>query len=163
MMNNKTISKIAVFSAIAIIFGYIESLFPLPLPVYGAKVGISNIVILTSLYILTTPVSWGIMLIKTFVSSLLFSSFSAFLYSVSGGIFSILTMSILKKTKKFSIVGISIAGGVSHNIGQLIVAAIFLKNINIFYYLPFLIIIGTISGGVIGIISQIIIKRFLKI
>lgn len=158
-MNNKKIAKIAIFSTLAIIFGYIESLFPLPIPVYGAKVGISNIVILTSLYLLTTPISWGIMLIKTFLSSLLFSGFSAFLYSVSGGIFSVLIMSILKKTKKFSIIGISIAGGVSHNIGQLIVSAIFLKNINIFYYLPILIIIGIISGSIIGIISNIIIKR----
>lgn len=158
-MNNKKIAKIAIFSALAIVFGYIESLFPLPIPVYGAKVGISNIVILTSLYILTTPISFGIMLIKTFVSSLLFSGFSAFLYSVSGGFLSVITMSILKKTKKFSVVGISIAGGVTHNIGQLIVAAIFLKNINIFYYLPILIIIGIIAGWVIGFISDIIIKR----
>ncbi len=158
-MNNKKIAKIAIFSTLAIVFGYIESLFPLPIPVYGAKVGISNIVILTSLYILTTPISFGIMLIKTFSSSLLFSGFSAFLYSVSGGFLSVITMSILKKTKKFSVVGISIAGGVTHNIGQLIVAAIFLKNINIFYYLPILIIIGIIAGAVIGIISDIITKR----
>ena len=158
-MNNKKIAKIAIFSALATIFGYIESLFPLPIPVYGAKVGISNIVILTSLYLLTTPISFGIMLIKTFVSSLLFSGLSAFLYSVSGGFLSVFTMSILKKTKKFSVIGISIAGGVTHNIGQLIVAAVFLKNINIFYYLPILIIIGIIAGAVIGIISDIIIKR----
>ena len=158
-MNNKKIAKIAIFSALATIFGYIESLFPLPIPVYGAKVGISNIVILTSLYLLTTPISFGIMLIKTFVSSLLFSGLSAFLYSVSGGFLSVITMSILKKTKKFSVIGISIAGGVTHNIGQLIVAAVFLKNINIFYYLPILIIIGIIAGAVIGIISDIIIKR----
>ena len=158
-MNNKKIAKIAIFSALATIFGYIESLFPLPIPVYGAKVGISNIVILTSLYLLTTPISFGIMLIKTFVSSLLFSGLSAFLYSVSGGFLSVITMSILKKTKKFSVIGISIAGGVTHNIGQLIVAAVFLKNINIFYYLPILIIIGIIAGSVIGIISDIIIKR----
>lgn len=158
-MNNKKITKIAIFSALSIIFGYIETLFPLPIPVYGAKIGISNIAILTVLYLISAPVSWGIMLIKTFLSSLLFSGFSAFLYSVSGGFFSLLIMSILKKTKLFSVVGISIAGGVFHNIGQLIVAAIFLKNLNIFYYLPILIVIGLISGGIIGIISNIIIKR----
>ena len=161
-MKNKTLARIALFSSLALIFGYIESLFPMPLPIYGAKVGISNIVILSSLYLLSTPLSWGIMLIKTFTSSLLFSSFSAFLYSVSGGFFSVLIMSILKKTKKFSIIGISIAGGVTHNLGQLVIAAIFLRNLNIFYYLPILVIMGIISGGVIGIISNIIIKRFSK-
>ena len=69
-MKNKTLAKTALLAALSIIFGYIEHLLPLPIPVYGAKIGISNIVIMTSLYLLPGALSWGILLIKVFVSSL---------------------------------------------------------------------------------------------
>lgn len=158
-MKNKEIAKTAILAALAIIFGYIESLFPLPIPVYGVKVGISNGVILAALYMLAPAAAWGIMFIKTICSALLFSGFSAFLYSVSGGILSVIIMQILKKSGKFSVVGVSIAGGAAHNIGQLICASVVLNTINIFYYLPILIICGILSGAVIGIITELIIKR----
>ena len=84
-MNNKKTAQTALLSALAIIFGYVESLLPLPIPVYGVKIGISNAVILSALYILNVPCAFLIILIKTICSSLLFTGFSAFLYYAAGG------------------------------------------------------------------------------
>ena len=97
--NNKKIAQTAILAALAIIFGYVEGLFPLPVPIYGVKVGISNSVILSAIYMLNGGVAFGIMFIKTISSALLFQGFSAFLYSFSGGILSVLFMYILKKLK----------------------------------------------------------------
>lgn len=161
-MKNKKLAQTAILASLAIIFGYIESLFPLPIPVYGVKVGISNGVILAAIYMLNTPAAWGIMLIKTVCSSLLFSGFSAFLYSVSGGILSLFVMCFLKKSGKFSIMGISIAGGAFHNIGQLICARLIFSSISVLYYLPILILCGILSGAVIGEVTKLILRRLRK-
>lgn len=158
-INNKKIAQTAILASLAIIFGYVEGLFPLPIPVYGVKVGISNSVILSAIYMLNGGIAFGIMFIKTICSALLFQGFSAFLYSFSGGILSVFVMYILKKTGKFSIIGVSVAGGVMHNIGQLICAGVVLKTINIMYYLPILIICGIVAGVIIGIITKLILKR----
>lgn len=158
-MKNKTLAKTALLAALSIIFGYIEHLLPLPIPVYGAKIGISNIVIMTSLYLLPGALSWGILLIKVFVSSLLFSGFSAFLYSLSGGVLSLIIMQLLKRNGKFGIIGISVAGAVSHNIGQLICARLILSSLNVWVYLPMLIFIGIISGIIIGVLAELTLKR----
>ena len=158
-INNKKIAQTAILASLAIIFGYVEGLFPLPIPVYGVKVGISNSVILSAIYMLNGGIAFGIMFIKTICSALLFQGFSAFLYSFSGGILSVFVMYILKKTGKFSMIGVSVAGGVMHNIGQLICAGVVLKTINIMYYLPILIICGIVAGVIIGIITKLILKR----
>ena len=158
-INNKRIAQTAILAALAIIFGYVEGLFPLPVPIYGVKVGISNSVILSAIYMLNGGVAFGIMFIKTICSALLFQGYYAFLYSFSGGILSVLFMYILKKSGRFSVIGVSVAGGVMHNIGQLICAGIVLKTINIMYYLPILIICGIIAGVIIGVITNLILKR----
>ena len=158
-MKNKTLAKTALLAALSIIFGYIEHLLPLPIPVYGAKIGISNIVILTSLYLFPGALSWGILLIKVFVSSLLFSGFSAFLYSLFGGVLSLIIMQLLKRNGKFGMIGISVAGAVSHNIGQLICARLILSSLNVWVYLPMLIFIGIISGIIIGVLAELTLKR----
>jgi len=158
-MKNKKIAQTALLAALAIVFGYVESLFPLPIPVYGVKVGISNAVILVAIYMLGGYAPWGIMFVKTLCSALLFQGLSAFLYSVSGGILSVLFMYILKKSGKFSIVGVSAVGGVMHNAGQLICAGLVLQTINVMYYLPILIVCGVIAGVIIGIVARLILKR----
>ena len=162
-MNNKKIAQTAMLAALAIVFGYVENLFPLPIPVYGAKVGISNAVILGILYMVNIPAAWITMIIKTVCSALLFQGFSAFLYSFAGGVMSVLTMTILKKTEKFSVVGVSIAGGIMHNTGQLICAGLVLKTINIFYYFPILLVFGSVAGVIIGIITRIFSNSYLNV
>lgn len=158
-MKNKTLAKVAILASLSLIFGYIEHLLPLPIPVYGAKIGISNIVILASLYILPPALSWGILIIKVLVSSLLFSGFSAFLYSLAGGVLSLIVMRILKRSGRFGIIGISVAGAVSHNIGQLMCARLVLSSLSVWAYLPVLIFVGIAAGVIIGIITKAAVKK----
>ncbi len=158
-MKNNRITKTAMLAALAIVFGYIESLIPLPIPVYGAKVGISNVVILSALYMLGAPYAFGIMLIKTICQSLIFSGLGSFLYSFLGGALSTAVMCLAKKSRGFGIVGVSVLGGVCHNLGQLIAAGLLMSTLNTLYYLPILAVCGVVAGVVIGIVSEIIIKR----
>lgn len=155
-MNSKKISYIAILSALAIVFGYIESLFPAA-PIPGIKLGLSNIVILFAIYRMNKSSAFFIMLIKVIVTSLLFSGLNIFFYSLSGGLFSLLAMMGFKKT--FSIIGVSMIGGVFHNIGQLLVAALVLYTSAVFVYLPALLISGLIVGFITGNVCNIILKR----
>lgn len=158
-MSSRKISNIAMLSALAIIFGYIESLFPAS-PIPGIKLGISNIVILIALYRMNFGSAFFIMLIKVLVTSLLFSGLNVFIYSFSGGVFSILIMHFSKPI--FSKIGVSMAGGVFHNIGQLLTASVMMQTSAVFVYTPYLLISGIIVGFVTGNISSIILKRFDK-
>ena len=158
-MSSRKISNIAMLSALAIIFGYIESLFPAS-PIPGIKLGISNIVILIALYRMNFGSAFFIMLIKVLVTSLLFSGLNVFIYSFSGGVFSILIMHFSKPI--FSKIGVSMAGGVFHNIGQLLTASVMMQTSAVFVYTPYLLISGIIVGFVTGNVSSIILKRFDK-
>lgn len=160
-MNNKKITYIALLSTLAIIFGYIESLFPVFIAIPGIKLGLSNIVILFSLYHTNKSSAFFIMLIKVIVTSLLFTGINMFFYSLGGGILSFLVMAILKKYD-FSIYGISMAGGVFHNIGQLLVASVMLGTKSVVYYLPVLLLSGLLVGFIIGFICNIITNRLKK-
>ena len=158
-MSSRKISNIAMLSALAIIFGYIESLFPAS-PIPGIKLGISNIVILIALYRMNFGSAFFIMLIKVLVTSLLFSGLNVFIYSFSGGVFSILIMHFSKPI--FSKIGVSMEGGVFHNIGQLLTASVMMQTSAVFVYTPYLLISGIIVGFVTGNVSSIILKRFDK-
>jgi len=157
-MKSSKITYIALFSALSIIFGYIESLFPLPIAIPGIKLGLSNIVILFALIKLGKANAFLIMLIKVTVCSLLFSGFNSFIYSLSGGILSVLAMIILIKFN-FNIITASIAGGIFHNVGQIISSAIVLQSTSALYYLPILLFSGIIVGFVTGTLTKTIISR----
>lgn len=161
-MKTKKIAICAVLSALALIFGYIESLFPLPFPIPGIKLGLGNIVVIVSLYLLGAKISFGIMLIKIFTSVLLFSPPSTLIYSLCGGIISFVVMLLMKKLD-FNTVTVSIGGGIFHNIGQLVAATVVLNGINLMYYLPLLILSGALCGLITGIVTQEILKRFFKV
>ncbi len=157
-MKTKKITYIALLSAIALIFGYIESLFPVFIAVPGIKLGLSNIVILFALYRLDKPSAFFIMLIKVSVSSLLFSGLNVFFYSLCGGILSLFAM-IAFKYINLSTVGISMTGGIFHNIGQLLAASLMLKTLSVFYYLPVLLISGLIVGFITGAVCKLILRN----
>lgn len=157
-MSAKKISYTALLCALALIFGYIESLLPLSVAVPGIKLGISNLVLLFVLYH-DKRLAWGIMLIKVIVFSLLFSGMSAFFYSLAGGICSLSAMTLLLKTGKFSTISVSIAGGVFHNLGQLLAAVLILGSVRVSYLLPFLLSAGAVAGTVLGIVCRIILTR----
>lgn len=159
-MNSKKLARISLLSALAIICGYIESLIPVVLQIPGIKLGISNAVILFAIYKLDKSTAFFIMLIKVTVSALLFSGVNVFIYSICGGILSLLVMITLKKLD-FSVVTVSMTGAVAHNIGQLFAAAFMLKTFSVFYYLSPLLLSGLIFGFITGIVCKILIRRLL--
>ena len=149
----------ALLAALALIFSYVESLIPLSVTMPGVKLGVANLVILVALYKLDFKYAFAINIVRILVSGLLFSGVFGVLYSLAGGVLSIVIMWILKKTDLFSIVGVSMAGGVAHNFGQVLVAAILISDLRMFIYLPVLMFSGIVSGIVIGYIAYYIINR----
>lgn len=149
--------------ALAMIMSYIEALVPLSFAVPGIKMGLANIVIIFVLYKIGTKEAILVSIIRVILVSLLFSNVMAMAYSIAGAVLSLSVMWFLKKTDKFSFVGVSIAGGIMHNVGQIIMAVILLGTEQIALYLPVLIITGTATGVVIGIVSGLVINRFKNI
>lgn len=159
-MDTKNIAKTGMLVAVAFVLSYVESMLPLNFGVPGIKVGLSNIVVLFSIFNLNPLTEFCIAIVRIVLSGITFGSLSGLLYSLSGGILSFIVMLLLKKTKKFSVYGVSVAGGVSHNIGQILVAIVVLNNKLIMYYLPFLLIAGVVAGIATGMLGGILIKRF---
>lgn len=149
--------------ALAMIMSYIEVLVPLSFAVPGIKMGLANIVIIFVLYKFGIKDAALVSLIRVILVSLLFSNVMAMWYSLAGAVLSLSVMWVLKKIDKFSVIGVSVAGGVMHNVGQIIMAIILLGAEQIALYLPVLIITGTVTGIVIGIVSGLVINRFKNI
>lgn len=162
-MKTKKIAMLGLSIALAMIMSYIEVLVPLSFAVPGIKMGLANIVIIFVLYKLGTKEAVLVSVIRVILVSLLFSNAMAMAYSIAGAVLSLVVMWILKKTDKFSVIGVSVAGGIMHNVGQIIMAIILLGTEQIALYLPVLIVTGTITGVVIGIVAGIVINRFKNI
>lgn len=158
-MKTHRIARIGMLVALAMVFSYLESLIPISLGIPGIKLGLSNVVTIFALYQCNVPIALGIALVRIVLCGFTFGSLSTMLYSLAGGMLSLLVMALLKKTKKFSVYGVSIAGGVSHNAGQLLVAACMLQTGLLVYYLPFLLVAGCVAGAAIGFLGAIIQKR----
>ena len=155
----KKIAFYGLLIALAFVLSYIESLIPVFIAIPGAKLGLTNLVVLIALERFGKKDAFIINMIRILLVGFTFGNTFSLLYSFAGGILSFLIMILLKKTKGFSLVGISVGGGVGHNIGQIIVAAFVLETGALVYYLPFLLAIGTLAGAVIGILSAEILKR----
>lgn len=149
----------AMFAALALIFSYVEMLIPLPVPVPGIKLGLANLVIIIALYRMGFRYAFTINMVRIVVAGLLFSGVFGMIYSLAGGILSIVVMYLLYRTDRFSIVGVSMAGGVCHNLGQLLTACVLLENTGILSYFSVLLFSGLISGILIGILAYVIEKR----
>ena len=162
-MKTKKVAMLGLTIALAMIMSYIEALVPLSFAVPGIKMGLANIVIIFVLYKIGTKEAILVSLIRVILVSLLFSNVMAMAYSIAGATLSLSVMWLLKKTDKFSFVGVSIAGGIMHNVGQIIMAVILLGTQQIALYLPVLMITGTATGVVIGIVSGLVINRFKNI
>lgn len=164
-MKNDKAKRIALFGmmvALAFTFSYLESLIPFNFGIPGVKLGLANLVVVVALYIMKPGEAFAIAIIRVFLAGLTFGNVYSIAYSLCGGILSFAVMFLMKKTK-LSVIGISMLGGISHNIGQIIVAAIVMETIRIAYYLPVLLVAGLITGMLMGIISKLIIDRFKKI
>ena len=162
----KRVALAGIFVSLALIFSYVESLIPFNFGIPGIKLGLANVVVVTGLYLMKLPDVCLISLIRIFVSGLLFGNMMSLIYSLSGGILSLIVMILLRKTEKFSVIGVSIAGAVCHNVGQ-IAAAILVTGVPVIaYYLPVLIGVGIVTGAVMGIIASrvlVILTRSIKI
>lgn len=158
-MKVKNVAVLGLCVALAMIMSYIESLFPLNFAVPGIKMGLANIVIIFLLYRVGFGAACVVSLIRVFLVSLLFGNVMMMAYSLAGAALSLVLMLMLKKSGKFSVIGVSIAGGVAHNAGQIIMAIILLGAKQIAYYLPVLVITGTATGVLIGIAASVVIKR----
>ena len=165
-MNNRySASKLtmcALLAALALIFSYIEVLIPFNPGIPGIKLGIANLVIIVALYYLGPKYALTVNLVRILIAGLLFNGMFGALYSLSGGLLSWLVMVLLQKTRLFSVTGVSMAGGIAHNLGQLLTAAFIVSNIKVFIYFPVLIFSGMICGTLIGILSHLILKKLPK-
>jgi len=159
----KKLTLSALLVSVAIIFGYIEHLLPFDFGIPGIKLGLANITVIIVLYLIGEKEAFLISLLRILICFLLFGNIYSFAYSLAGGIFSLCIMSLMKRFKIFSIVGISICGGVAHNIAQLSVALLLVKSLSIALYLPILLTSGAITGTCIGLISKLIIPKIKKI
>ncbi|HIX72386.1 MAG TPA: Gx transporter family protein [Candidatus Anaerobutyricum stercoripullorum] len=159
MEKGKKTAFYGMFLALALVAGYVEQLLPINLGVPGVKLGLANIVTMVLLYTMGVRAASGITAIRVLLSGILFGTGFSIVYSAAGAALSIFVMAFLKRTKRFSCVGISVAGGVFHNVGQILVAVLVLETGALVYYLPVLILSGLAAGIVIGIISGILIRR----
>ena len=141
-----------VLTALAAIFSYVEALIPFSFGVPGIKLGLANVVIVFALYSIGPRFALLISVVRILVVSSLFGSPAIAMYSMAGALLSLAVMVPLQKTGKFSMIGVSMAGGVFHNIGQLVVAAWVVETMQILYYFPVLLIAGMVTGILIGII-----------
>lgn len=147
------------FLALALVAGYLETLVPINLGIPGVKLGLANIVNMILLYTAGFPAAMAIAMARVLLSGLLFGNGFAIVYSGAGALLSMLAMAVLKKTGRFSATGVSIAGGVFHNLGQILVAMVVLETGALLYYLPVLIISGLATGLLIGLVSGMLIRR----
>lgn len=156
---------IAIFAAVSVVLSLIEASIPINMGVPGAKLGLANIMVLTCLYFLRARDSLMMVLLKTLLTAFIFGTFSSFLFSIMGALFSFAAMWFLLAVgrKRLSVIGISIVGGIAHNVGQLTAAAFYFRTSNIFYYLPMLLIMGVLTGIAVGIAVRYLIPALSKL
>ena len=141
------------------VLSWLESMIPLSGAVPGMKLGLTNLVVIFALYRMSPRDAAIISLARVLLVSMTFGNAYSFLYSLAGASLSFLVMALLKKTEKFSILGVSIAGGVSHNIGQILAAMAMLGTAYLAWYLPGLLVSGTLAGAAIGAVGALVVSR----
>ncbi len=157
-MKASKVAQYGLIAALALVLSYLESLVP-SLGVPGVKLGLPNIAIVFALYRLGWRDACIISLVRVFLVFLLFGNGAGLAYSLAGAALSLSLMGLLKKTGRFSSVGVSVAGGVAHNAGQILVAMALLETARLAWYLPVLWISGTVAGVLVGIVSGGLVER----
>lgn len=157
-MKQKT-AYLGLFSAVAIILGYIESLIPVFAGIPGIKLGLANLGVLFILKKYSFKEAALVSIVRILVIGFMFGNLFSILYSLAGAALSMAVMTLLLKKTSFSLIGVSVAGGVSHNIAQLLIAMLILHSFSVFFYAPALLIAGVAAGIVIGGLTNEILKR----
>lgn len=156
----KKVALSAILLALSMIFSYIEVLIPFGLAIPGVKLGLANLIVVSGIFFLKGKEVFLISVMRIVLVAVLFGNVMTLAYSLAGGIISFLVMFALKHVKGFSVIGISVAGGVSHNVGQILVAICILSSPKLLFYLPILMIAGVITGMMIGIVAKRVMKVF---
>lgn len=157
-MKNR-VAYFGVFTALALIFSYIETLVPISFGIPGVKLGLANLIIVIALYKIPLREVYVLSIVRVLLSGVLFGNYFSIAYSLAGGLLSLTVMALLKKAGGFSVIGISIAGGACHNIGQLVVAMIVVETFAMSYYMPVLLVAGLITGFLIGVVADQVLRR----
>ena len=158
----KKLASCSALTALALIFSYVEVLIPFNFGVPGIKLGLANIVVLIALYAFGYKYALIIDLARIALSALLFGNAFSVFYALAGGTLSILIMILAKKVKVFSVIGVSMSGGVFHNLGQLFVAAFVMQTGKIVFYFPVLLIAGMVTGILNGFIATLVLNAVKK-
>ncbi len=158
-MDAKRVATYGMMIALAMVLSFLESMLPAFVAVPGVKLGLTNLVVMVALYKMRPADAVIINIIRILLVGLTFGNAFSLVYSMAGGILSFLVMWILFKSERFSKIGVGAAGGVAHNIGQIIVAMIVMKTTGVAFYLPVLLISGVAAGVIIGILSGLVTSR----
>lgn len=156
---NKKIALYGMLVALAFVLNYIENILSFASLTYGIKLGLANVVVLSALYMLGYKEAFGISIVRIILAGITFGNIFSMWYSLAGGMLSYIFMAFGKKSNVFSIKGVSILGGVTHNVGQIIVAIIVLGTNTIAWSLPLLFITGTVAGLINGILGAMVVER----
>lgn len=162
-LDTKRMVTLSALIAVAMILSYVESMIPAFVAVPGVKMGLSNIATVFALYTLGWPYAICVSAVRVVLSALLFGNVVGLIYSLSGAALALLGMILLQRLNSFSSIGVSVVGGVLHNAGQIIAACIVMKTVGISVYFIPLVISGTISGVLIGVVSGMLVERIKKI
>ena len=152
----------ALLLSVMLILGYIESLIPPIVPIPGVKLGLSNGVLLFSLYLLNIPMTLVLMALKVLLSALLFGSISSMFFASVGGVLSLLVMVPLSRLKDVSVIVVSMAGAVFHNVGQVLAAMILMPEVaprTLLTYLAVLMAVGLLTGALTGVLAREVLRR----
>lgn len=149
---SRRVAYLGLMISLAMIFSYVESLIPLPIPIPGIKIGLANLVVLYVLEEIGTKEAFTVSVLRILLLAFLFTNTAALLYSLAGGIVSFFIMAILKNSKSASVYFTSIMGAVFHNLAQLLVAGVVLHSMAVIGYLPALLVSGMITGAFISVV-----------
>ena len=159
----KHIAYFGLLLTLALILSYVESLIPIFVSIPGIKLGLANLVVLICLYSFSPKYAFLISGMRVLLAGLLFGNMFSILYSLAGAFLSLVVMLLAKKLFQLGILGVSILGGVFHNVGQLLVATFIVSNYRIGYLFPYLLLSGILTGAVIGVIANSIVPYLKKL
>jgi len=165
MSKNKKMVLLALFVAQALVLSIVESFIPVPVGIPGVKLGLANIITMVVIMFFGLKEGLAVVIIRCLLSSLFAGGPMIFLFSVAGGVLSALVMYFLhsRLSRLFSTIGISIAGAVAHNIGQILIALVTLQTLSVLSYLPVLMISGIIMGCFVGLCSMFLSRTLKKL
>ena len=155
----KDLTRLSMLTAAGLVVAWLEYLLVPDIAVPGVKLGLANVATLLALYFYCPKGAAGVLVSRVLLSNFLFGSLSAVVYALSGGFLALLVMALLRMTRKFTPVGVSAAGGLSHNMGQLLAAAAVARTPGLMYYLPTLAVAGVLTGAAVGFLASAILKK----